>query len=79
MNIESLKNLIKASGGCLMLEKNRCYSDEDSKEDLPELILTKPEDRVVLLAFNECGHNCTEVDLLDLVDEIEKLLQNTKP
>jgi len=37
-------------------------------EEMPVELWFNREGRVVLKAFNECGYNCTEIDVFDLLD-----------
>jgi hypothetical protein len=36
-------------------------------------------DRYVIYAMNECGHNCTMVDLLDVLEWVHKTLPTMIP
>jgi len=54
----------------------REYAEEE------EVIVTEHGDRLVVKSYNEGGYNCTEVDLLDIIDWVKanmpELLKETE-
>ena len=57
------------------IEEIREYGDGSPIEldtELPSRYNQLTEQRIIVRAYNECGHCCTEIDLLDLIAWIKK-------